>query len=80
MIINDLRNYLLNSPKERDVLSIKVYFSHHETPVEKGKMNQRGNHKENYKAFRSKYYNENTTHKNVCYIPKAVHRKGIYSL
>ena len=43
-------------------------------------MGQRRHRKENYKAFRTKYYNENTTHKNVWYIPKAVHRKGIYSL
>lgn len=28
---------IIYAQEKRDVLSIKVYFSHHETPVEKGK-------------------------------------------
>lgn len=71
---------IIYAQEKRDVLSIKVYFSHHETPVEKGKTESRESQRKIIKHLESKYYNENTTHKNVWYIPKAVHRKGIYSL
>lgn len=59
---------IIYAQEKRDVLSIKAYFSHHETPVEKGKMNQRGNHKENVK------------HLEVSIIMKTQHIKmcGIY--